>query len=307
MSRRQQLSLALLSFFMFGVVGCTGTSGLRTSAPSKVDQDLKVVDVDQRQLRQRVLVLPFKEAKVQVPEALKSRAYDGFLLDLNRTGTLVAVPASDFKIDSSTDIKEVINLVKNSGVTAVLEPTLVSLKVRGSSDKVGLFKQMQTEFETQGQVRVIAVRTSKEIFNLLKTVTIEESNVRIGASAIDAGTFETYPDVFANLLKETFIDFVPQVAEALTKTSWEGRIALVQGERFYLNVGKISGVQIGDLLKVTEDGDDVYDPQTGQFVGRSTGRSKGTLEVVSYFGADGAISVLHSGGGFKENDKVELY
>ncbi len=307
MKNFMNFAVGLVAFIGLITMGCASQSVVRTSAPTKVDQDLKVVDVDQRQLRQRVLVLPFKEAKVQVPDALKEKAYDGFLMDLNRSGTLVAVPASDFKIDSSTDIKEVINLVKNSGVTAVLEPTLVSLKVRGSSDKVGLFKQMQTEFETQGQVRVIAVRTSKEIFNLLKTVTIEESNVRIGASSIDAGTFETYPDVFSNLLKETFIDFVPQVAEALNKTSWEGRIALVQGERFYLNVGKISGVQIGDLLKVTEDGDDVYDPQTGQFVGRSSGKSKGTLEVVSYFGADGAISVLHSGGGFKENDKVELY
>lgn len=287
--------------------GCTTAPVATSSSPSKVDQDLQVTDVDQRQLRQRVLVLPLKEAKMQVPEELKTRAYEGFLSDLNKTGTLVAVPASDFKIDGATDIKEVINLVKNSGVTAILEPTLVSLKVRGSSDKVGLFKQIQTEFETQGQVKVVAVRTNKEIFNLLKTVTIQESNVRIGTSQIEQSTFETYPDVFANLLKETFLDFVPQVVEAMSKTSWEGRVALVQGDRFYLNVGKISGVQIGDLLKVTEDGDDVYDPQTGQFVGKSTGRTKGTLEVVSYFGADGAIAVLHSGSGFKENDKVELY
>ena len=34
---------------------------------------------------------------------------------------------------------------------------------------------------------------------------------------------------------------------------------------------------------------------------------KGTLEVISFFGTDGSIAVIHSGSGFRENDKVELY
>jgi hypothetical protein len=34
---------------------------------------------------------------------------------------------------------------------------------------------------------------------------------------------------------------------------------------------------------------------------------KGSLEVISYFGQDGAIAVIHSGSGFKENDRIEMY
>ncbi len=103
------------------------------------------------------------------------------------------------------------------------------------------------------------------------------------------------------------LDFTPQVLASLDKVSWEGRIAAINGDRIYLNVGRVSGLQVGDLLKVTEDGDDVYDPESGSHIGRVPGRLKGTLEVISYFGNDGAIAVIHSGSGFKENDKVELY
>ena len=72
-------------------------------------------------------------------------------------------------------------------------------------------------------------------------------------------------------------------------------------------VGRISGLQVGDLLKVSENGDDIYDPDSGVHIGKSPGRLKGTLEVISYFGNDGSIAVIHSGAGFKENDKVEVY
>jgi hypothetical protein len=109
------------------------------------------------------------------------------------------------------------------------------------------------------------------------------------------------------LVKDAFLDFTPQIVGAIDKVSWEGRIAAINGDRLYLNVGKISGLQIGDLLKVMEDGDDVYDPESGGHIGRVPGRMKGTLEVISYFGNDGAISIIHSGSGFKENDRIEQY
>jgi hypothetical protein len=89
--------------------------------------------------------------------------------------------------------------------------------------------------------------------------------------------------------------------------TWEGRIAMIAGDRVYLNAGRLSGLQINDILKVTEEGKEIYDPQTGRFIGKAPGRMKGTVEVVSYFGKDGAIAVIHSGSGFKENDRVEMY
>ena len=103
------------------------------------------------------------------------------------------------------------------------------------------------------------------------------------------------------------MDFTPQILATMDKMSWEGRIAALSGDRIFLNVGRISGLQIGDILKVSDEGDEIYDPQSGNYIGKVPGRLKGTLEVVSYFGQDGSIAVIHSGAGFRENDRIELY
>ena len=108
-------------------------------------------------------------------------------------------------------------------------------------------------------------------------------------------------------VRKAFAATVPGLVKSIEKLDWEGRVALVNGDRLYLNAGRISGIQIGDILKVTEDGEEIFDPETGAFIGLAPGRMKGTIEVVSYFGKDGAIAVIHSGSGFKENDRVELY
>ena len=55
------------------------------------------------------------------------------------------------------------------------------------------------------------------------------------------------------------------------------------------------------------EGQEVYDPETGALIGVSKGQLKGTLEIVDYFGPDGAIAILHSGGSVLEGDFVTLY
>ena len=100
---------------------------------------------------------------------------------------------------------------------------------------------------------------------------------------------------------------VGNLLRALRKMSWTGRIALVRGEKLYLNAGRLSGLQAGDILRVTESKDEIFDPETGGYLGNIMGRMKGTIEVISYFGKDGAVTIVHSGSGFEENDIVEFY
>ena len=46
---------------------------------------------------------------------------------------------------------------------------------------------------------------------------------------------------------------------------------------------------------------------SGLFLGRTSGDLKGTLELVEFFGEDGAISRVHSGANFSEGDIIQLY
>jgi hypothetical protein len=166
---------------------------------------------------------------------------------------------------------------------------------------------MKSEFEAVIRVRVVSTRGGQEIFNTVKTVNLEEPNVRVAERVETDKYLQNSPELIEAIVRDAFLDFVPQVIGSLSKVTWEGRIAALNGDRIYLNVGRVSGIQVGDLLKVLEQGDDVYDPESGGHIGTVQGRLKGTLEVISYFGNDGSIAVIHSGSGFKENDRVELY
>jgi hypothetical protein len=90
---------------------------------------------------------------------------------------------------------------------------------------------------------------------------------------------------------------------------WTGReeSPKIIGSKVYINAGRKSGINVGDILKVITEGQEIYDPETGALIGVSKGETKGTLEVMDFFGPDGAVTILHSGGTVTEGDFVQLY
>lgn len=264
--------------------------------------------------RKRLMVLPFLDNGTIGNPELRQKARAETIRALNKSGQLVVVDSKDLKVDwakmttgGEYNLSEIAKLANNLGVHGVMEAKLMDLKVQSKADPVGVFRQMKTKFESRARVRILAARTARELYNTEKTVTLEEANYRVATNPAADRFFQNNPELVEKLVTGTFLDFTPQIVSSMERMSWEGRVAMVTGERVFLNVGQVSGLKMGDLLKVTEDGDEVYDPQSGNYIGKIPGRLKGTLEVISFFGHDGAIAVVHSGAGFKENDRVELY
>jgi hypothetical protein len=100
---------------------------------------------------------------------------------------------------------------------------------------------------------------------------------------------------------------IPKVIKIGSRLDWMGRVAKIIGTRIYINAGRSSGINLGDILKVITEGQEVFDPESGAMIGVSQGEVKGTLEVVDYLGDDGAITILHSGGSVTEGDFIQLY
>lgn len=264
--------------------------------------------------RKRLMILPFLDESTERSPDWKNAAENDFIKELNKSEDLIALNSDDLKVNPEKSLQggqykfeEIAKEAKDLGVSGLLEGKVIDIKVKRKADKVGLFRQMKTTFEAQVRVRIGSARNGKELFNTLKTVTVEEANVRVNESVQADKFLAANPEIMKNLISEAFLDFAPQISEAMGKMTWEGRIAGFSGDRIFLNVGRISGLQVGDVLKVSDEGEDIYDPQSGNFIGKVPGRMKGTLEIISYFGQDGAIAVIHSGAGFKENDRVELY
>jgi hypothetical protein len=302
------------ALFFFSALGCM-TLDHTTPKSQKTIKDINYeARRDDASPRKRLMVLPFLDESDSRPQELRDRARANFIEQLNRTGEVIALDSRELKVDLSKfresnqyKLAEIAKTAQALGVVAVLEGKVVDIRIKRKADNVGVVRNLSTVFEVVAQVRVVTGRAGREVFNTVKTVTVEESGVRVG-ERVEADRFlAANPEMIELIVNEAFVDFMPQVISALGQISWEGRIAAINGDRIYLNVGRISGVQVGDLLKVAEDGDDVYDPESGSHIGRVPGRLKGTLEVISYFGNDGAIAVIHSGAGFRENDRIEIY
>ncbi|WP_255490295.1 hypothetical protein [Bdellovibrio sp. KM01] len=308
------MRLFLALAVVISMVGCMTVD--RAGGPRREVRDENQVTLkDESSPRKRLMVLPFLDVSDKRPQSFRDRARSAFITDLNRSGDLIALDSRELNLDLSKmmdpaggyKMTEVAKAASALGVSAVLEGRILDIRVQRKSDNVGVVRQLTTGFEVVAQVRVVTARGGKEIFNTVKTVTLKDQGIRV-AERVETDKFlQNNPEMIEVIVKDAFLDFSPQVLAALDKISWEGRIAAIQGDRIYLNVGKISGLQMGDLLKVMEDGDDIYDPESGTHIGRAPGRLKGTLELISYFGTDGSIAIIHSGSGFKENDRVELY
>ncbi|HRK07408.1 MAG TPA: hypothetical protein PLZ57_06535 [Pseudobdellovibrionaceae bacterium] len=290
-----------------------------TKVQSQATPVLKDVPFDARAskdapLRKRLMVLPVINLSGPVSERVAASARESFLRQLRRTDDFVVIANSDFPKDINAfikgdhfDLESMAKVASAMGVSGILETSIVEVKTRQLGDEVGLMRKVRAKMTAKIRMRMVNARNGSVILDETRETEAEESTTRVATRSAQDKSLENDPVLLEATLSRAFSSVIPKIAQSLEKLSWEGRVAMVKGDRVFLNAGRISGLQIGDVLRVSEDGEDVYDPETGAFIGRVPGRLKGTIEIISYFGKDGAVAIVHSGSGFRENDLVELY
>ncbi len=233
---------------------------------------------------------------------------------LRKTDEFIVVANSDFPKDLNAflkgpeyDLEAMAKIASGMGISAIIEGRIVDVRARRVGDEVGLVRKVRARMNARVQIRMVNTRNGSIILSENREAETEESTTRLAERSQTDRDLEDDPILIQSVINRAFLATIPRIVNAVEKLSWEGRVALVKGERVYLNAGRLSGLQIGDILRISEEGEDVHDPETGSYIGRVPGRLKGTVEIVTYFGRDGAIAILHSGSGFRENDLVELY
>ena len=308
--------LAHLSLLL--LVGCGVLSGKRSS---EATDSIETRDVpyaargEDEAPRHRVLVLPFLDERLEASSSMTEVARKTVVRELMRTRQFVVVSPEDFPQDpkkflteeNEYDLVQISRLASALGVAAVIEGKVLSVKARRIGDTVGIIRQLKANVSTEVRLRIYAGKNGKEILNEIRSAETDAATTRVGERGDLTTNLDNNPELVRAAIRKAFLGAIPSVIRAVEKLSWEGRVAMVSGERVFVNAGRLTGLQVGDILKITEEGHDVYDPETGRFIGTAPGRLKGTVEVVSYFGKDGTITIVHSGSGFKENDRVELY
>lgn len=305
-------------YFILGlfIVQCSALEGARRrrSEPEVRDLPQEARQSDDEGLRRRVVVLPFINLSPYPSESAAQIARETLINRLNASGEVMSVSTGDieedlsqFQLNDGYDIPKILPIVRKLGVHGIVVGRIKEIRTRKIGDSVGLFRKVKAEVKTLVDIEMFSAKSGSSMVLETKSATIEEDVTQVAKSSYEDKELQDNPQLIRSVVTAAFSQMVNNIVKSLRKMSWSGRIALVRGEKLYLNAGRLSGLQQGDILRVTEAKEEVFDPESGSFLGNITGRMKGTVEVVSYFGKDGAVTIVHSGSGFQENDIVEFY
>lgn len=195
---------------------------------------------------------------------------------------------------------------KQKGVNLIVFGRILDSFVRQKEDSYGLIKQVRYLAGAKVEVRVIDVDTELEVGKKEVETFFEDKNYQfLEKSPKREAIFRQ--ELLRRSAKATVKDLLKFVNAHSFKKPWSGKVAKIIGKNIYLNAGKQSGIKVGDILKVMIDGEKIFDPTTGALIGKSKGQVKSTIEIIDYFGNDGSIGVIHSGGSVQIGDIVQLY
>lgn len=234
--------------------------------------------------------------------------------ELSRTGEFIIDPMAKKLFGSSKEIYagggvklvQLARKAKVAGLNFVIFGRVKDARIREKTDEIGVVRETKSYTESKVEIRVFDVNSNKEIYTDTIRGYADDSTFRLFSG--DRETRLTYRrELLRYAVRVAARRGIPKILEISTKLDWVGRVARIIGNKIYINAGRRSGLQISDILKVVTEGQEIFDPETGALIGVSKGEVKGTVEVIDYFGPDGAIAILHSGGSVVEGDFVQLY
>ncbi len=265
-------------------------------------------------IMKKVALLTFYNESPLGGEDLGITATEEFRRELSKSKDFLVDPEGESIFGSSKEIyagggvklAQLARKAKMSGVNIVIFGRIKEARIRQKSDEIGFVRKIKSLSESYVEIKVYDVLANKELFSETVDGNTSDDNLRFYQQ--DSEESLSYrQDLLRYSVKVAIRKFVPRVIKLGNRLDWMGRVAKILGTRIFLNAGRTSGLNIGDILKVVTEGQEIYDPESGAVLGMSPGEVKGTLEVVDYYGQDGAICILHSGGSVTEGDFVQLY
>jgi hypothetical protein len=234
-------------------------------------------------------------------EVSKSRE---FLIDSEAEG--IFGNSKEIYAGGGVKLVQLARKAKMSGVNIVVFGRIKEARVRQKSDEIGFVRKVKSLAETFVEIKAYDVLANKELFTETVDGNISDDNLKFYQGETE-DNLAYRQELLRYSVKVAVRKVVPKIIQLGSRLDWMGRVAKSIGTKIYLNAGRSSGINLGDIMKVITEGQEVYDPESGAMIGTSQGEVKGTLEVVDYFGEDGAICILHSGGSVTEGDFVQLY
>lgn len=299
------------AFFLF-LVGCSSEVIQRDNGGSVTAPVVPVETV--APVKKRLLILDFFNESPYGGEDLANQASQELTQELSASPDFVLENGMKETLPNSKEIYsggglKLVQLSKRArtmGINLVVYGRVIDARVRDKIDEIGVVRETKSYTEAKVEVRIFDVYNNKEFYSEVLDGYATDSSYRFYFT--DAEEKLNYrQELLRYGVRIAVKKIVPRIIETSARLVWVGRVARIVGEKVYINAGKLSGIQQGDVLKVFTEGEEIYDPETGALIGSSKGEVKGTIEIVDFFGPDGSIGILHSGGTVMEGDYLRLY
>ena len=222
-------------------------------------------------------------ADVLIDQLLKSGAYSL----IERTALDAVLKEQNFSNSSRADPKTAAAIGRLLGVDAIIIGSVTQFGVEKSAVAVGSGTLGRVtrgvigggeRVNTKATVGMTARMVNTSTGEILTSVsgTGESSKSTVGASGYASGALDMTSSSFQSTILGEAVNRAAQIVAtglsefgsklAVARVDYSGLIADVSGNTLILNVGRKSGVQVGDTIEITRAGRTILDPQTKKVI-----------------------------------------
>lgn len=169
------------------------------------------------------------------------------------------------------------------------------------------FGASKTTSEVAMSFRVIDATTSTQLFNTTTRATAQNWTLDLsGLSGKSGGAIATQNASPINYAVQSCINKgVYELVTKLKARPWSGAVVKVDGQSVYINAGTNGGLTAGVELVAVGQGKELFDPVTGESLGKETSVI-GILRVVDVKEKYSVAEIAEGCKGLKTGDRVEL-
>ena len=248
-------------------------------------------------MKRRVLVLPLSDQTNYKDEHLEDLATERLVKRLESTGTIVCVDPHTIDLKGDLSGGEAMRALNNTyGIQAVIKGTVSDVYVSSS----------RVEGKGEREVSTAMSKITLDVYNTETGRILRQLSGRnpVGLTIVRGDNSEETVKVRAiDLSIELIAD---DLLKALLSIDWHTRVANIDHDKVFVNAGRLSGLEKGDILEVYAPGEEIVDKGTNQPMGMTKGAYKGELEVSEVFGIDASWAVAKKAGDFTPTDLVYL-
>ena len=291
-----------------------------TPATKSVHNETENVAVEKAQLSKtnftgpklRVGVVNFQNNTPRKVRGIETAATNILTTMLQETGQFIVIPQQDMKSILDQQKMGASGIVSSNTAAQMGKVLGLNAILTGSITSYAELVEGSNTFLSQSKTQVAKVGVDYRIVDTTTGVQMFASNGKgefrkKSGGVLGFGSKSSHDTSLKDgALRDALGKAMNKITGQLTGDLWSGRVAQVKGKFVYINAGKLTGMNVGDILSVQELGDEILDPQTGVSLGRAPGVERGMVKIASFFGKDGSVASIVSGGGFKANDLVKL-